>query len=216
MARQQRSFLGSIVRLFGRVCLVLLVLWGVSLAAVLLVGNRDSAQNADAIVVLGAAQYAGRPSPVLEARLDHAIRLYRRGIAPKLIVTGGKAVGDITSEAETSARYARRNGVPASAIILEDESRSTTEQMHAVARMVRTRQFTSVVLVSDRFHMLRLLLSAWKLNLKAYGSPTRSSPIYLTDTAGIRYVLMESVKAPLAFLLEESAQPTGIEHSTNP
>lgn len=188
-------------------CLALALLWGASLAAVLLVGNRDSAQAAGAIVVLGAAQYAGRPSPVLEARLDHAIRLYRRGIAPKLIVTGGKAAGDITSEAETSARYARRNGVPASAIILEDESRSTTEQMHAVARMARTRDIGTVVLVSDRFHMLRLLLTAWKLDLKAYGSPTRSSPISLTDTAGIRYVLLESVKAPLAFLLEDNGRP---------
>ena len=182
------------------------MLWGASLAAVLLVGNRDSARNADAIVVLGAAQYAGRPSPVLEARLDHAIRLYRRGIAPRLIFTGGRADGDITSEAETSARYARRNGVPASAIILEDESRSTTEQMHAVARMARARNFHGVVLVSDRFHMLRLLLTAWKLNLKAYGSPTRSSPISLTDAAGLRYVLLESVKAPLAFVLEDSGR----------
>lgn len=206
MARQQRSFLGSLFRLIGRVGLVLLVLWGTTLAAVLLVGMRDSAQQADAIVVLGAAQYAGRPSPVLEARLDHAIRLYRRGIAPRLIFTGGKADGDITSEAETSARYARHNGVPTSAILLEDESRSTTEQMHAVARMARTRKYTAVVLVSDRFHMLRLLLTAWKLNLKAYGSPTRSSPISLTDAAGFRYVLLETVKAPLAFLLEDSGR----------
>lgn len=206
MASKKRSFLGSLFRLIGRVCLVLLLLWGASLAAVLLVGNRDSAQKANAIVVLGAAQYAGRPSPVLEARLDHAIRLYRRGIAPLLIFTGGKAEGDITSEAETSARYARRNGVPNSAIILESESRSTTEQMHAVARMARARNYTGVVLVSDRFHMLRLLLTAWKLNLTAYGSPTRSSPISLTDAAGIRYVLLESVKAPLAFLIENRAR----------
>ena len=205
MARQRRSFLGRIFQLIGRVCFVLLVLWGASLAAVILVGNRDSAQPSDAIVVLGAAQYAGRPSPVLEARLDHAIRLYRRSIAPKLIVTGGKATGDITSEAETSARYAKRNGVPASAIILEDESRSTTEQMHAVARMAKAKHFSGVVLVSDRFHMLRLLLTAWKLDLPAHGSPTSSSPISLTDAAGIRYVLAESIKAPLAFLLEKNA-----------
>jgi uncharacterized SAM-binding protein YcdF (DUF218 family) len=206
VARKRRSFLGGIFQLLRRVLVLLVALWCMSIVAVLLVGNRDSAQTSDAIVVLGAAQYAGRPSPVLEARLDHAISLYRRSIAPTLIVTGGKAGGDITSEAETSARYARRNGVPASAIILEDESRSTTEQMHAVARMARTRNFTSVVLVSDRFHMLRLLLTAWKLDLTAYGSPTRSSPISLTDGAGIRYVLAESVKAPLAFLLEERGQ----------
>jgi uncharacterized SAM-binding protein YcdF (DUF218 family) len=200
---RRRSLSAKLFRLFLRAVVAVVALWGVSIAAVLLAGNRDSAQSADAIVVLGAAQYAGRPSPVLEARLDHAIRLYRRGIAPRLIVTGGKADGDITSEAETSARYARNHGVPAAAIILEDESRSTTEQMHAVARIARTRGYASVVLVSDRFHMLRLLLTARKLRLEAHGSPTRSSPISLTDGAGIRYVLAESLKAPMAFLLEE-------------
>ena len=183
------------------------MLWGISITAVLVAGNRDAARPADAIVVLGAAQYAGRPSPVLTARLDHAIALYRSRVAPRLIVTGGKASGDFTSEAETSARYARQHGVPASAIILESESRSTTEQMHAVARIAKAKQLSRVVLVSDRFHMLRLLLTAWKLDLTAYGSPTRSSPILLTDRAGIRYVLAESLKAPLAFVLEEESAP---------
>ena len=206
MARRKATFFGSITRLISRVILVVLVLWTFSVVAVLMVGNHDSAQPADAIVVLGAAQYAGRPSPVLEARLAHAIRLYRRSIAPRLIVTGGKVAGDITSEAQVSARYARRNGVPASALIIEDESRSTTEQMHAVALMARTRNMTSVVLVSDRFHMLRLLLTARKLGLVAYGSPTRSSPISLTQLSGIRYVLLESVKAPLAYLIEQKSR----------
>jgi uncharacterized SAM-binding protein YcdF (DUF218 family) len=183
--------------------LVLLLLWGAMVAAVIVVGRRDQVRPSDAIVVLGAAQYAGRPSPVLEARLEHAVALYRQGVAPKLIVTGGKADGDFTSEAETSARFARRAGIPSSAIITESESRSTTEQMHAVARMARARQYNNVVLVSDRFHMLRLLLTAWKLGLPASGSPTSSSPISLTDPAGIRYVLAESIKAPLAFLLEQ-------------
>ena len=182
--------------------LLLLGVWGVLVAAVILAGNVDAAQQADAIVVLGAAQYAGRPSPVLEARLDHAVSLYRRRIATTLIFTGGRKSGDISSEAATSARYARRKGVPPSAIVLEDESRSTTEQMHAVARIAKARKFDSVVLVSDRFHMLRLLLTAHRLRLTAYGSPTRSSPISLTEMAGIRHVLAESVKAPLAFLLE--------------
>jgi uncharacterized SAM-binding protein YcdF (DUF218 family) len=205
VARRRRSLPGTILRFLARASLLLLVLWGVSVTAVLVVGNRDAARPADAIVVLGAAQYAGRPSPVLTARLDHAIALYRSNVAPRLIVTGGKANGDITSEAETSARYARQHGVPGSAIILEDESRSTTEQMHAVARIARSRQLHRVILVSDRFHMLRLLLTAWKLDLKAYGSPTRSSPILLTDRAGMRYVLAESLKAPLAFVLEDES-----------
>lgn len=202
MARAPRSFVGWIASLLLRATLVVLLLWGSLVAAVLIAGERDSAQRADAIVVLGAAQYAGRPSPVLEARLDHAIELYRRGIAPRMIFTGGRAAGDITSEAQSGARYAARHGVPASAILTEDESRSTTEQMHAVARMARERHFGHVVLVSDRFHMLRLLMTARRLHLPVYGSPTRNSPIALKDAAGIRYILAESVKAPLAFLLE--------------
>lgn len=207
MARRRRSLPGTLFHYLTRALLVLLVLWCVSVVAVLVVGQRDAAREADAIVVLGAAQYAGRPSPVLTARLDHAIDLYRRKLAPRLIVTGGKAVGDIMSEAASSARYARQHGVPASAIILEDESRSTTEQMHAVADILKARNLSRVVLVSDRFHMLRLLATAWKLDVVAYGSPTSSSPILLTDRAGIRYVLAESLKAPLAFLLEDEGRP---------
>ena len=195
--------MSRLMRALRRTLLVLLILWGAAISAVLWAGFRDQAQPADAIVVLGAAQYAGRPSPVLEARLDHAIALYRRGLAPRLVLTGGKARGDVTSEAESSARYARRHGVPASAIITEDQSRSTTEQMHAVARMSQLHELKRVVLVSDRFHMLRLLLTAARLDLSVYGSPTGSSPISLSDPAGIRFVLAESVKAPLAFLLEQ-------------
>lgn len=193
----------------GRVLLLLVAVWGALVAAVLIAGNLDFARPVDAIVVLGAAQYAGRPSPVLEARLDHAVSLYRARVARTMVLTGGRKSGDVSSEAETSARYARRRGVPKAAIILEDESRSTTEQMHAVARIAKARRMTSVVLVSDRFHMLRLLLTAWKLDLKAYGSPTRSSPISLTDFSGIRYVLAESVKAPLAFVLESGDKQFG-------
>lgn len=206
MARTQRSTSSGFLRFIGRLLVLLIGVWAALVAAVLIAGNVDSARQADAIVVLGAAQYAGRPSPVLEARLDHAVELYRNKVARTLVFTGGRKSGDISSEAATSARYARRKGVPQSAIILEDKSRSTTEQMHAVARIARARKMERVVLVSDRFHMLRLLLTAWKLDLKAYGSPTRSSPISLTDLAGIRYVLAESVKAPLAFVLESGEQ----------
>jgi uncharacterized SAM-binding protein YcdF (DUF218 family) len=202
VARKHRAASSGFGRFVGRLFVVLVALWGVLVAAVLVVGNLDSARPSDAIVVMGAAQYAGRPSPVLEARLDHAVSLYRARIARKIVFTGGRRSGDISSEAATSARYARGKGVPSSSIILEDKSRSTTEQMHAVARIAKARKMRRIVLVSDRFHMLRLLLTARRLGLDAYGSPTRSSPISLTEAAGIRYVLAESVKAPLAFLLE--------------
>ena len=89
--------------------------------------GRDDRAPADAIVVMGAAQYDGRPSPVFAARLDHAIDLFHDRLAPRLIVTGGKAEGDRTTEAETARRYAMARGVPAEAILVEDRSRSTLE-----------------------------------------------------------------------------------------
>src|SRR5919197_161074 len=86
---------------------------------------------AGAIVVLGAAQYVGRPSPVLRARLDHALALWRRGLAPRLILTGGTGVGDTTSEAAVGRRYVLRRGVPEQAVITENRGKTTRESMRA-------------------------------------------------------------------------------------
>ena len=180
--------------------------WLALVAAVWWTGRADGARRADAIVVFGAAQYAGRPSPVLEARLAHARELYRRGIAPRLVLTGGKQPGDQFSEAQAAARWMRRRGVPASALVIEDASRSTSEQMHAVARIARRRGLDTLVLVSDPPHMLRLRLTAWRVGLVAFGSPTRTSPFSATSGAGVRYLLAESVKAPVALLLERPAR----------
>src|SRR5213595_2517085 len=103
-------------RSWGRIALSIangvIVAWVVSLVAVLAWARRDTAQRADAIVVLGAAQYVGRPSPVLKARLDHALELWHQGLAPWLILTGGTGTGDTTSEAAVSRRYMMRRGVP--------------------------------------------------------------------------------------------------------
>src|SRR5438128_11892790 len=111
--------------------------WAMSLAAVIVWEYRDTARPASAIVVLGAAQYVGHPSPVLRARLDHAIDLWRRNLAPLMIVTGGTGRGDTTSEAAVSQRYAVQRGVPASAILLETEGRTTSESMEGVAALRR-------------------------------------------------------------------------------
>src|SRR5580765_8082614 len=109
--------------------LVLLGLWLVSLVAVLVWERRDDARPSSAIVVLGAAQYVGRPSPVLRARLDHAIALWRRGLAPRIIFTGGFGERDTTSEAAVGQRYALRQGVPPKNILIENSGRSTAESM---------------------------------------------------------------------------------------
>ena len=188
-------------RLLMAAAVLLVVGWLVSLGAVIERAGRDEARKADAIVVLGAAQYSGRPSPVLRARLDHAIALWRRGLAPRLVLTGGRGPGDTVTEAEVGRRYAERNGVPDSALLVETEGRTTRQSLQAVAVLLNPSQ-RSVVLVSDPFHALRLSILARRLGLEPHTSPTRTSPISRNRSQRWRYVLGESVKVPVAFLLE--------------
>jgi len=140
-------------------------------------GLVDGQRPADAIVVMGAAQYNGRPSPVFRARLDHAVELYKAGVAPILFVTGGKAEGDRTTEAASARAYAIARGVPAEAILFEDQSRTTLESIRAVGHVMRDRGLGSAVFVSDRPHMLRVLRMAADDGITAFGSPTTTSPI---------------------------------------
>ena len=121
------------------------------------VGNHDDRRPADAIVVLGAAQYDGRPSAILKARLDHAIELYEAGLAPYLVVTGGKAEGDRTTEAASARAYALSKGVPDRAILVEDKGRTTLESLRGVAAVLESHRLGTALFVSDRTHMLRVL-----------------------------------------------------------
>ena len=139
-------------------------------------GNRDERPRADAIVVLGAAQYDGRPSAILRARLDHGIALFEAGVAPYLVVTGGKAEGDRTTEAASARAYVLGRGVPRSAILVEDRGRTTRESLRGVADILRAHDLTRVVFVSDRTHMLRVLRIAADEGIVGYGSPTTTSP----------------------------------------
>jgi uncharacterized SAM-binding protein YcdF (DUF218 family) len=177
-------------------------LWIISATAVLVWSSRDEARPAQAIVVLGAAQYAGKPSPVLRARLDHALELWNRHLASLLILTGGTGSGDTTSEAAVGRTYARKHGVPDSAIIVETEGRTTSESMRAVAGMLEVRGLQSALLVSDPFHMLRLRILARRFGFTPYTSPTRTSPISPNREERWKYIFSESLKAPLAFFFE--------------
>jgi uncharacterized SAM-binding protein YcdF (DUF218 family) len=139
-------------------------------------GEQDERRPAAAIVVLGAAQYDGNPSPVLRARLDHAVDLYLAGLAPNFVVTGGKARDDRTTEAAAARSYALRRGVPEQAILVEDRGASTLESVESVGAMLRQRGLRSALFVSDRTHMLRVLRMARDQGLEAWGSPTTTSP----------------------------------------
>jgi uncharacterized SAM-binding protein YcdF (DUF218 family) len=196
----------SYLRMTAVIIAVVLVAWVMSMAMVERAGRRDDAQKADAIVVLGAAQYVGRPSPVLRARVDHAISLWKRGLAPTLILTGGTGVGDTTSEAAVARKYAMSRGVPDRAIVVEIKGRTTSESMRAVARIMDDREQTSVILVSDPFHMLRLSILARRFGLEPYTSPTPTSPITSNREEHWKYMVSESVKVPLAYIFERRSQ----------
>jgi uncharacterized SAM-binding protein YcdF (DUF218 family) len=165
-----------VVRLLLATLVAALVAFGWTTFRIWETGNRDDRQNADAIVVLGAAQYNGRPSPVFRARLDHAVDLYETGVARYLVVTGGKAQGDRTTEAAAARAFAMARGVPAAAILVEDRGRTTLESLHAVAALLRDHQLSSAIFVSDRTHMLRVLRIARDEGITAHGSPTATSP----------------------------------------
>jgi uncharacterized SAM-binding protein YcdF (DUF218 family) len=190
------------IRLTRAIVLLVVLSWLASLVAVMLWERRDEARAADAIVVLGAAQYDGRPSPVLRARLDHGLSLWEEHLAPRLILTGGMGDGDTTSEAAVGRRYAMKHGVPDSAILIETRGRTTAESLQRVAMMLDSLPRREVILVSDPFHMLRLSILARRFGLVPRTSPTRTSPISASETESWRYALSESVKVPLTLLFE--------------
>lgn len=184
-------------KLLAATAVLLFAAWTVSAIAVITWGSRDGARTSDAIVVLGAAQYVGRPSPVLRARLDHALDLWQRGLAPRLIFTGGIGPGDTTSEAAVSRVYALRHGVPDTAILMENEGRTTRQSLAAVSAIMRARQMRTAILVSDPFHMLRLRVLSSQYGVEASTSPTQTSPISANKGQALGYVLSESIKVPM-------------------
>jgi uncharacterized SAM-binding protein YcdF (DUF218 family) len=167
--RRRVGMFGGVLRL----CL-LLALWLAGVAAYIsIVGNRDDAAAADAIIVLGAAAYDARPSPVFEQRIRHGVDLYRRGLAPKLIFTGGfGGRGARFSESQVGRRYAMREGVPARAILIETQSRNTRENLDQAALLMRAHRLRRAIVVSDPLHMSRALRLCGEIGIVCLGSPT--------------------------------------------
>lgn len=135
--------------------------------------RSDYDGSADAIVVLGAAQYNGQPSPVLRARLDHAAELYGQGRAPVIVLTGGNQDGDVTTEAKAGYDYLRyQAGIPDEQLLLEVDGTSTYESLAASARFLLDRGVTEVILVSDPYHAKRVSLVADEVGLDPHVSPS--------------------------------------------
>src|SRR5438094_7529806 len=151
--------------------------WAAVVVAVALAGAHDQATTSDAIDVLGAAQYNGRPSPVFRARLDHAAALYQRGLAPVVLVTGGVGPGDTVSESEVGRRYLTKAGLPENAVIALAAGASTASPIPSLAHWFSGKDNRRVLLVSDGFHMLRLRIIATRLGLVPFTLPAPRSPI---------------------------------------
>jgi uncharacterized SAM-binding protein YcdF (DUF218 family) len=136
----------------------------------------DEARPADVILVLGAAEYRGRPSPVLEARLNHALWLYHQKLAPRILTTGGKGGDPRFTEGEVARAYLSKHEVPSEAIIVESEGESTVYSTAAAAEIMRRLNLRSCIVVSDGYHIYRVKKMLESQGMSVYGSPRPSQP----------------------------------------
>jgi uncharacterized SAM-binding protein YcdF (DUF218 family) len=181
---------------------LLAVGWAAVVVAVAVHAARDQATAADAVVVLGAAQYNGRPSPVFRARLDHAATLYQRGLAPVILVTGGVGARDTLNEANVGRDYLARLGLPTPALVPLAAGEDTFASLEEVQRWFAGRGSRRVLLVSDGFHMLRLRIIARRLGLTPFTSPATGSPIHANARRNTGYLFAEGFKVPFTWLFQ--------------
>ena len=176
-------------RLITYVVLAVVVVVGATAGQVWWVARQDDTRRSDAIVVLGASQYDGKPTTVFRARLLHAKVLFDAGVAPRVITLGGKAQGDRFTEAQAGATFLKERGVTAIAV---GEGRNTLESMQALSREMGLRHWRSVVLVTDPWHSLRSRRMARDLGIQAVTSPTRTGPAVRTRAVQARYIARET------------------------
>jgi uncharacterized SAM-binding protein YcdF (DUF218 family) len=175
---------------------VILVVTGVAVWRAAHDDGASRIDRADVILVLGAAEYGGRPSPVFAGRLKHAALLFRQGRADTVIVLGGRQPGDVTTEAEAGAGFLVEAGLPPAAVVADATGATTFESLRSAARLMRDRGMSSAFLVSDPWHNLRIVRMASDLGLDAHASATWQSaarsertrvPGYLRETLAYLY-----------------------------
>ncbi|WP_460363194.1 YdcF family protein [Actinocorallia lasiicapitis] len=154
--------------------------------------RQDHHPKSDAIIVLGAAQYNGVPSDYLRARLDHALELYREGVAPVIVTVGGKQMGDRTTEAASGEVYLTGKGVPAGSVVALETGSDTLTSMKAVGKEYRTRGWKTGVVVTDPWHSLRSDKMARDNGIRAVSSPTRSGPSVQTRDTQFHSIVRET------------------------
>ena len=138
--------------------------------------NVDEVHPADVIMVLGAAEYRGKPSPVLEARLNHALFLFRQKLAPRILTTGGAGGDRMFTEGGVGRAYLSKRGVPSEAVLVEDEGSTTVESTVAAAEIMRRMNLKSCIVVSDGYHIFRVKKLLESEGMSVYGSPRPTEP----------------------------------------
>ncbi|SDO18995.1 YdcF family protein [Geodermatophilus sp. DSM 45219] len=184
---------GSLVgRVVGAFALSVVLLVVSTATAIWWTARQDSRPSSDAIVVLGSAQYNGVPSSIFEARLEHALALYENGVAPVVVTVGGKADGDMFTEAESGRAYLAEAGVSEDALLAVEQGVDTLESMRAVGTAFAERGWDSAVLVTDPWHAMRAERMAEDAGISAESSPTRQGPAVQTRATQFRYILRET------------------------
>jgi uncharacterized SAM-binding protein YcdF (DUF218 family) len=177
-------------RLLLAVPLLVLLVVGGTAGSVWWTARGDDRPVSDAIVVLGASQFDGRPSSVLEARLEHAKELYEQGVAPRVVTVGGGRTGDRFTEAEAGAAYLRERGVDE--VVAVGTGSDTLQSLEAAAEVFAEQGWTSAVLVTDPWHSLRSRSMARDQGIDAVTSPTRAGPSVRTRGTQLRYIARET------------------------
>ncbi|MDQ0376295.1 YdcF family protein [Amycolatopsis thermophila] len=180
----RRAVLGTV--------LVLVMLVGGTALRVWQVAREDDRDHADAIVVLGAAQYNGKPSPIFQARLKHAMQLYQAGVADRIVTAGGNRAGDAYTEASAGVSWLVEQGVPRQDTLAVGEGSDTLGSLRAVAATFSARGWHTAVLVSDPWHSLRARTMADDSGMDTWTSPTHSGPIVQTRQTQFRYIYRET------------------------
>jgi uncharacterized SAM-binding protein YcdF (DUF218 family) len=178
------------LKIFGLVVTLILVYFGVTLVQVWLTSRHYDPHPAQAVLVMGAAQYNGVPSPDLQARLDEALILFNDGDAKLIMVTGSKEKGDLYTEAEAGASYLESKGVP-SDDILEAGGNDSYRNISDAAPLLKARRATTVLVTTDPFHEDRSMAICSELGLNPSPTPTKTSPI--TGWSTVPYFLKEAV-----------------------
>lgn len=190
----------------GLVCISVLIVTGIVLRTVQ-VGSRDDRTPVDAIVVLGAAQYDGRPSPVYRARLDHAKELFDAGIAGTVVTVGGGQPGDRTTEGAAGRDYLADKGIALGKLVAVDTGNDTLASLRATAAVLQNRGWNAVVLVTDPAHAFRAALIAADVGLRVTESPVRKGPATAPELQ-LRYYARETLGS-LFYLLVGGSSHAG-------